>query len=54
MYLIEVSEPFEKWLNGLNDKVAVARILARLKKFEFGSLGYVKALVEKLYEMKIF
>ena len=54
MYLIEVSEPFEKWLNGLNDKVAVARILARLKKVEFGSLGDVKALGDKLYEMRIF
>ncbi len=54
MYLIEVSEPFEKWLNGLNDKVAVARILARLKKVEFGSLGDVKTLGDKLYEMRIF
>ena len=54
MYLIEVSEPFEKWLHGLKDKVAVARILARLKKVEFGSLGDVKALGDKLYEMRIF
>ena len=54
MYLIVVSEPFEKWLHGLKDKVAVARILARLKKVEFGSLGDVKALGDKLYEMRIF
>jgi putative addiction module killer protein len=54
--LIEVrqTERFRKWLTGLRDERARARILKRLDRAQAGNLGDVAAVGGGVSEMRIF
>ena len=45
--------PFEEWLDDLNDKRAVARILARLARVRQGNLGDCKSVGEGVSELRV-
>jgi putative addiction module killer protein len=45
--------PFEEWLNDLNDKPAVARVLARLARVRQGNLGDCKPVGEGVSELRV-
>ena len=45
--------PFEEWLDDLNDKKAVARILARLARVRQGNLGDCKSVGEGVNELRV-
>ncbi len=45
--------PFEDWLNDLNDKRAVARVLARLARVRHGGLGDCKSVGEGVSELRV-
>ena len=53
--MVEVRQTtaFITWLAKLKDIQAVARIVARLRRFELGNLGDVKAVGEGLWEARI-
>ena len=53
MFLIEKTTTFDRWLTGLRDPAATARILVQIKKVEAGNLGSSKALGGGLSELKI-
>lgn len=45
--------PFEEWLDDLNDKKAVARVLARLARVRQGNLGDCKSVGEGVSELRV-
>lgn len=45
--------PFEDWLDDLNDKRAVARILARLARVRQGNLGDCKTVGDGVAELRV-
>ena len=45
--------PFEDWLDDLNDKRAVARVLARLARVRQGNLGDCKPVGEGVSELRV-
>ena len=45
--------PFEEWLDDLNDKRAVARVLARLARVRQGNLGDCKPVGEGVAELRV-
>ena len=45
--------PFEAWLDDLNDKKAVARILARLARVRQGNPGDCKSVGEGVSELRV-
>ena len=45
--------PFEDWLDDLNDKRAVARVLARLARVRQGDLGDCKSVGEGVSELRV-
>ena len=45
--------PFEDWLDDLNDKRAVARVLARLARVRHGGLGDCKSVGEGVSELRV-
>ena len=45
--------PFERWLNGLRDRRARARIDARLARVRLGNLGETRDVGEGVHELKI-
>lgn len=45
--------PFEKWLDDLNGKRAVARVLARLARVRQGNLGDCKPVGEGVSELRV-
>ncbi|KXK01462.1 MAG: addiction module killer protein [Acidobacteria bacterium OLB17] len=53
--MIEVRQTvvFAKWLHGLRDMMAKARILARIGRLESGNLGDVKPVGEGISELRI-
>ena len=53
MYRIEQSVEFEKWLDGLSDKMAKAKIATRLVRMESGLLGDWKSLGDRVSELRI-
>lgn len=53
MYTIIRSSVFEKWLFGLADRNAKARIAARLRSAEFGNFGDCGPVGEGVSEMRI-
>ena len=53
-YEIETTEVFDRWLLRLKDKGAVARILSRIYRMEFGNFGDVKPVGENLFEARLF
>ena len=53
MLIIKETETFTLWRDALKDRVAAARITARLDKLHFGHFGDVKPVGEGVWEMKI-
>ena len=53
--MIEVvkTDTFERWLLGLNDRQAVQRIAARIRRMSTGNLGDVKYLREGVSEARV-
>jgi putative addiction module killer protein len=45
--------PFEDWLDDLNDKRAVARVLARLARVRQGNLGDCRPVGEGVAELRV-
>ncbi|MBK5967614.1 MULTISPECIES: type II toxin-antitoxin system RelE/ParE family toxin [Thiorhodovibrio] len=54
MFEIIASETFSRWLRGLGDRQAVARINARLRNAAAGNLGDVAPVGEGVSEMRLF
>ena len=53
MYTLQKSDAFAKWLRGLRDLKAKARILARLDSVRLGNLGDIKAVGSGISEMRV-
>lgn len=53
MYQIQQTEAFGKWLSGLRDVRAKARILARLDSARLGNLGDVVSVGGGVSEMRV-
>lgn len=53
MYTIQQTPVFVKWLSGLRDLRAKARILARLRQAGHGNLGDVKSVGAGVSEMRV-
>lgn len=53
MWSVLQTPDFVRWLDGLRDRQGVARILARIRLAELGSLGDWKSLGGSLGEMRV-
>ncbi len=53
MYQLQQTDVFEKWLAGLEDREAKARILARLDAVRLGNLGDSKGIGGPLRELRV-
>ena len=53
MYQLRQTDVFAKWLRGLRDRKAQARIIARLDSAKLGNLGDYKAVGAGIREMRI-
>jgi putative addiction module killer protein len=53
MFTIRQTEEFAAWLDGLEDKRAQLRIVARLRQVEAGSLGDWQAIEGAVSEMRV-
>ncbi len=54
MMEIRKTEIFSKWLDGLRDRRAKARIQARIDRVEMGNFGDVAPVGEGVSELRIF
>ena len=53
MLTVRLTSEFESWLDGLRDKKAQVRIVARLRQAETGNLGDWKAVGTGVSEMRV-
>lgn len=53
MYEIHRSTEFDKWLTGLRDRVAIARVLARIDRLSRRNPGDAKAVGGGVSELRI-
>jgi putative addiction module killer protein len=53
MYTFLRTDEFDKWLEGLKDDAAKARILTRIRAAEAGNFGDTKPVGEGVSEMRI-
>jgi putative addiction module killer protein len=53
VYQLQQTDAFERWLAGLSDKRAKARILTRLDSVRLGNLGDWKAIGGALRELRV-
>jgi len=53
MYQLRQTDTFARWLKGLRDRKAQARIIARLDSARLGNLGDCKAVGAGVREMRI-
>ena len=47
------SATFKRWIRGLGDRAAVARINARLRNVSLGNVGDVRAVGNGIFEMRV-
>jgi putative addiction module killer protein len=52
MYTVKTLPEFDKWLNGLKDRITRIRLSRRLDKAQRGNLGDVKPVDEGIFEMR--
>ena len=52
MYTIKTHPDFDKWLNGIKDRMTRLRLARRLDQAARGNLGDTPALGNSLYEMR--
>jgi putative addiction module killer protein len=53
MFEIQKTDEFDKWLSGLADQSAQARIASRIERLGFGNPGDVKPVGAGISEMRI-
>lgn len=53
MYELRKSAEFDRWLSGLRDRAAVARVLARLDRLARGNPGDVRPVGSGVSELRI-
>jgi putative addiction module killer protein len=53
MYRLRLTGVFRKWLDGLSDDAAVARIRLALRRAEAGNFGDTKPVGEGVFEMRL-
>ena len=53
MYKIQKTDEFDRWLLGLSDQKAVAKIVSRIERLGLGNPGDVDAVGEGISEMRI-
>jgi putative addiction module killer protein len=53
VFEIRKTDNFAKWIDGLSDTHARARILARIERLAAGNLGDVKPVSEGVSELRI-
>ena len=53
MYTVKTLPEFDKWLNGLKDRMTKQRLIVRLRKAALGNLGDVKPVGEGVSERRI-
>lgn len=53
MYTFLRSDEFDKWLTGLRDHIAKARVLVRIRAAEQGNFGDCKPVGDGISEMRI-
>lgn len=53
MKIIKITTVFERWMNGLKDRRAVARIRIRIDRLTLGNPGQIRNLKAGVVEMKI-
>jgi putative addiction module killer protein len=53
VYAIQKTDAFAKWLKGLRDLQAKARILSRLDSARLGNLGDCKSVGAGVWEMRV-
>ncbi len=53
MYELRRSAEFDRWLSGLRDRVAVARVLVRLDRLARGNPGDVRPVGSGVSELRI-
>ena len=53
MAIVIESATFERWIRGLKDRAAVARINARLRNVSLGNTGDTRAVGGGLFEMRV-
>ncbi|MCY4530676.1 MAG: type II toxin-antitoxin system RelE/ParE family toxin [Chloroflexi bacterium] len=53
MIVVVESATFKKWVRGLRDRRAVARINARLRNISLGNFGDSKPIADKVSEIRI-
>ena len=54
MFKVVLTEPFDRWLEGLRDAQTRRRLVLRLRKASLGQLGDVKQVAQGVYEMREF
>ncbi len=47
------SATFKRWIRGLRDRVAVARINARLRNVSLGNVGDFRAIGDGVFELRV-
>lgn len=52
MYSIIETEGFVQWLDGLKDRMTLARLRLRLRKVSLGNLGDQKSVGDNVWEMR--
>jgi putative addiction module killer protein len=53
MFTVRLTEEFQDWLDGLKDKRAQVRIVARLRRAEAGNLGDWASVGNEVSEMRV-
>jgi putative addiction module killer protein len=53
MFTVRQTEEFASWLDGLKDKSAQVRIVARLRRIEAGNFGDWRPIEGKVAELRI-
>ena len=53
MFEVRKTDEFDKWLSGLADQQAVAKIASRIERLGLGNAGDVKPVGEGISEMRL-
>lgn len=53
MFVVNKTETFDIWLNGLRDERAKASIAGRIERLEFGNFGDVSPVGEGVRELRV-
>jgi len=51
--IIQETKFFQKWIQGLKDRIAQSIITARIRRISCGNFGDVKSVGDSVYELRI-